>query len=156
VLLDLYLPDASGLHVLRRLKARAVPPDVIVLTGPSDTASVHAALRGGALHYLIEPCGHEVLRQRLASYRELHARRAAEGEVDQRQVDRLFGLLRGGGNTAVALPTGQSPATAELVLQALADAPGVLSASDVPTAWESAGPPPSATSSPSRMPERSA
>ena len=131
VLLDLYLPDASGLEVLRRLRAAPEPPDVIVLTAARDMASVRTAMRRGALHYLMKPFDFEALRDRLAAYADLHARRAAEGEIDQGEVDRLFGLLGRGGDAAPSLPKGRSAATATLVLSALADAPGALSAGEV-------------------------
>ena len=132
VLLDLYLPDASGLEALRRLRAAAEPPDVIVLSAARDMVSVRAAMRGGALHYLIKPFDFDDLRGRLTAYAELHASRAGERETHQQEVDRLFGLVHRPLRTAAPpLPKGHSPATAELVLDALREAGGPLSASDV-------------------------
>src|SRR5262245_36030440 len=55
LLLDIYLPDASGLEVLRRVTLMRAPPDVIMLTAASDMASVRAAVRAGAVAYLIKP-----------------------------------------------------------------------------------------------------
>ena len=126
VLLDLYLPDANGLEVLRRLCAIAEPPDVIVLSAARDMSSVRTAMQRGALHYLIKPFDFDDLRLRLTAYAELHAARVGERETHQQEVDRLFGLV---GQPVKApprrLPKGHSPATAELVLDALraADAP---------------------------------
>ena len=132
VLLDLYLPDASGLEVLRRVRALPEPPDVIVLSAAREMQSVRAAMQGGALHYLIKPFDFDDLRQRLAAYAELHAARSAERETHQQEVDRLFGLIRRpSGAAAIALPKGHSPATAELVLEALRESGEPLSASDV-------------------------
>jgi response regulator of citrate/malate metabolism len=132
MLLDLYLPDASGLEVLRRLRAGPEPPDAIVLTAAREMATVRAAMRGGALHYLIKPFDYEALRERLAGYAELHAGRSAERETHQQEVDRLFGLMRrGAGQAALALPKGQSPTTAALILTELGDANGPLAASEV-------------------------
>lgn len=131
VLLDLYLPDASGLEVLRWLRAQSDPPDVIVLTAAREMGSVRAAMRGGALHYLIKPFDYEVLRERMAAYAELHAARAVGGEADQRKVDSLFGLLRRGGRGTIELPKGHSEATAGLVIDALTHAPEELSAAEV-------------------------
>ena len=63
---------------------------------------------------------------------ELHAARSAERETHQQEVDRLFGLIRRPGSAAtIALPKGHSAATAQLVLDALGEADGPLSANDV-------------------------
>jgi response regulator of citrate/malate metabolism len=131
VLLDLYLPDANGLDLLRRLRALPEPPDVIVLSAAREMASVRAAMRAGALHYLIKPFEYEALRERMEAYAELHSARSAEGEIDQQEVDRMFALLRRSGRGAVELPKGHSATTAALVLDALADAGQELSAGEV-------------------------
>ncbi|HEY0440689.1 MAG TPA: response regulator [Xanthobacteraceae bacterium] len=132
VLLDLYLPDANDLEVLRHLGTPAQPPDVIVLSAAREMHSVRAAMQGGALHYLIKPFDFDDLRQRMRAYAELHAARSGERETHQQEVDRLFALVgQPARTTAVALPKGHSPATAELVLQTLRDAPRPLSAGDV-------------------------
>ena len=131
VLLDLYLPDAHGLEVLRRLRAQAAPPDVMVLTAARDMRSVRKAMVAGALQYLIKPFAVETLRERLAAYAAMHAQRSAGGEVDQADVDRLYDGLRRGRSGAPALPKGHSAATAQLVLDALADCDAGLSAAEV-------------------------
>jgi two-component system CitB family response regulator len=132
VLLDLYLPDAGGLEVLRHLRAAREPPDVIVLSAARDMVSVRSAMQGGALHYLIKPFDFDDLRHRLAAYAELQAARAGERETHQQEVDRLFGLVRRPAATgSPALPKGHSAATAELVLESLRDADEPLSATDV-------------------------
>jgi response regulator of citrate/malate metabolism len=127
VLLDLYLPDANGLEVLRRVRALPDPPDVVVLSAAQDMASVRTAMRHGALHFLIKPFDLDVLRDRLVRYAQLHARRSVERETDQEEVDTLFGVMRRADSRA-RLPKGHSAHTTELVLGALADAGRPLSA----------------------------
>jgi response regulator of citrate/malate metabolism len=131
VLLDLYLPDASGLKVLGRMRALSEPPDVIVLSAAQDMASVRSAMRQGALHFLIKPFGLDVLRDRLERYAQLHARRSVEREIDQAEIDLLFGVMRQGRELRLGLPKGHSPVTAELVVRALTEAGSPLSAADV-------------------------
>ena len=133
ILLDLYLPDASGLEVLRRVRVAADPPDVIVLSAARDMVSVRTAMQRGALHYLIKPFDFLDLQLRLAAYGELHAARAGARETHQQEVDRLFALVRRPTDDASVgtLPKGHSTATAELVLGALREAPEPLSAHDV-------------------------
>jgi response regulator of citrate/malate metabolism len=132
VLLDLYLPDASGLEVLRRVRALRDAPDVIVLSAAREMQNVRAAMQGGALHYLIKPFDFDDLRQRLTAYAELDAARSSDRETHQDEVDHLFDLTRRPrGAAAIALPKGHSAATAHLVIDALAAVEGPLSASDL-------------------------
>lgn len=80
VLLDLGLPDADGLTVLRQLRAVSQIP-VVVLTARDDERSVVRALRGGADDYVVKPARLGELRARI----EVVARRrmaAADEEPD--------------------------------------------------------------------------
>jgi response regulator of citrate/malate metabolism len=132
VLLDIYLPDASGLEVLQRLRRQGEHhPDVLLLTAARDMRTVRAAMREGALHYLIKPVDFGALYERLTTYAELHECRSREGEIDQREVDRLFNLMRRGGSVGAALPKGRSGPTAEQIVNVLRDAEEGLSASEV-------------------------
>jgi len=132
VLLDVYLPDASGLDLLRRLRAPPDhPPDVILLTAARDMKSVRTAMHFGALHYLVKPVDFGTLHERLTAYAELHALRGREGEIDQQEVDRLFGLMRRGGSVTAGLPTGGGSPTAEQIVTVLRDARDDLSALEV-------------------------
>ena len=54
VILDLGLPDADGLQVLRQLRAVSDVP-VVILTARGDERSVVRGLRGGADDYLVKP-----------------------------------------------------------------------------------------------------
>lgn len=55
ILLDVGLPDESGLEALRRLKADSVSAGVVMISGEGDAQSVVEALRLGALDYLTKP-----------------------------------------------------------------------------------------------------
>jgi response regulator of citrate/malate metabolism len=130
LLLDLYLPDASGLDVLRRVRARPDPPDVIVLSAAHDMASVRKAMQHGALHYLLKPFDMDALRSHLFRYAQLHARRSAQRALTQEEIDALFGVMRSAERT-VRLPKGHSAATADLVMRALTEAGAPLSAGEL-------------------------
>jgi PAS domain S-box-containing protein len=51
VLLDMHLPDGSGLNVAASIRHRALPLAIVVLTGSGDEESVLAAIRSGADDY---------------------------------------------------------------------------------------------------------
>jgi response regulator of citrate/malate metabolism len=131
LLLDLYLPDASGLEVLGRVRALRDPPDVIVLSAAHDMASVRTAMRHGALHYMVKPFDLDALRSHLERYAQLHARRAAERHITQDEIDALFGVMRAGVERSLPLPKGHSAATAELVMSALVETGTPLSAGEL-------------------------
>ncbi|QJW38649.1 response regulator [Cellulosimicrobium protaetiae] len=120
VLLDIYLPDATGLHVLRQIRRRPSPPvDVIATTAARELESVRQAMAGGVQHYLVKPFTAAVLRGRLDEVVRLRDElRAAGDELDQDAVDRL--VRRGAGTPT--LPKGLSARSLRLVADALAAA----------------------------------
>ena len=122
VLLDIYLPDMTGLEVLRRLREGASEDlDVIVISAARDLDTLRTALRGGVFHYLVKPFEIESLQHRLREYAVHRAELEDLTEVGQDDVDRVFRagtVVRAGGG----LPKGISPETTGLVLQALESA----------------------------------
>ncbi|HEY0472915.1 MAG TPA: response regulator [Kribbella sp.] len=129
VLLDIYLPDMSGLEVLRRFRESSAdyPVDVIVISAARDLDTLRTALRGGVYQYLVKPFEIESLRARLEDYAAHQAELRRLTEVDQQEVDRVFRTHSG----RVAAPKGISPETTDLVLRALGEAPADgLSAGD--------------------------
>jgi response regulator of citrate/malate metabolism len=135
VLLDVYLPDMSGLEVLRQLRARSGRPvDVIAITAARELETVRTAMAGGVLHYLVKPFTAQVLRERLDDYlrhrAEIRRTEAQQTELDQDQVDRLLATPRSG-HPAATLPKGLSTATMQAVRDALAEHPGSASAQEI-------------------------
>lgn len=129
ILLDHYLPDRNGLAVVRELRALGRHTDVIMVTAARDVATVQAAMRHGALQYLVKPFAFAGLRTKLEAYATLRHTFEGGGEAEQTEVDRLFGALWATGGSD--LPKGHSTTTAELVRQALRAAEGPLSAQEV-------------------------
>jgi response regulator of citrate/malate metabolism len=130
VLMDIYLPDRSGLDVVRLLLDEPQPPAVIVISAARDVASVRQAMQLGALHYLVKPFGFAALSERLTAYQRLQRRLAGlPGETEQADVDELFGLLRTPGLTRPA--KGHSAPTLELVRNAVAGSDQDVSAAEV-------------------------
>ncbi len=95
VLLDLGLPDATGLGAVARLSSRAPATPLIVLTGLDDEAAGVAAVQAGAQDYLVK--GHVGGDQLARSIRYAIGRRQAEAaerelllaEAQAREVARL-------------------------------------------------------------------
>jgi response regulator of citrate/malate metabolism len=126
VLLDLYLPDRSGLDIVGELGS-----DVIMLTAANDAASVRAALGHGVVNYLLKPFGARDLAERLAAYAGFHRAMSGRRTMEQADVDRAALLLRAGDRLTGAIPKGRSTHTATLVVDVLREAGVPLSAADV-------------------------
>ncbi len=110
MLLDVTMPDGTGLDVLRHVRARGAAVDVIAITGVRDADVVRQMVSLGVAQYLVKPFTFAVFRDRLEQYREFR-RRAAEaaGAPTQAEIDALLGALRPA--APVALPKGLSPDT---------------------------------------------
>ncbi|SEN15296.1 response regulator [Actinacidiphila rubida] len=134
LLLDIFLPDGSGLDVLRRLSQDRADtrPDALVITADHDISSVRAAMKLGAVGYLVKPFGSADLAERLHAYRELRDRADAlsrTATADQADVDALFSAAR-----PPAVPRipakGHSAPTLSAIHQALRASRGALSAAE--------------------------
>ncbi|WP_369249677.1 response regulator [Streptomyces sp. R41] len=129
VLMDHYLPDETGLAVVQEMRRRGHQTDVIMVTAARDISTVQAAMRQGALQYLVKPFAFAGLRAKLEAYADLRRTLDGGGEAEQSEVDRIFGALSA--SAEPNLPKGHSPTTAELVRRALVNAEGPLSAQEV-------------------------
>lgn len=130
VLLDIYLPDMSGIDVLQRLRDGGHPDvDVVAITAARDVETLRAAMRGGVVHYLVKPFRFASFEEKMRSYEAARERIARLREADQAEVDRIFGTLRT--SRSEPLPKGLSEATLDLVIETLADAASGLPAAAV-------------------------
>ncbi len=79
VLLDLRLPDMSGLDVLKSIREKCAASDVIMLTGHGTIDTAIEAIRMGAFDYIAKPCPLDELdvRIRRALERQSLRRRAS-------------------------------------------------------------------------------
>jgi response regulator of citrate/malate metabolism len=137
VLLDIYLPDISGIEVLRRLRADPTTGsvDVIAVTASREVDTVRAAMTGGVVHYLIKPFTLAAFQERLRGYavhrRELALIAERRGQLsDQAQVDRVLAASHQPSASAAAPPKGLSALTLGLVERHLREAGAELSAGE--------------------------
>lgn len=137
LLLDVHLPDFSGIELLRRLRGRGDDADVIVITAAREADTVRAAAAGGAAHYVVKPFPFEDLAARLDDVRrsrEALARIGQRAEGDEHRdavqagIDEVFSH-QGAREARERLPKGLSAETARAVLAALQTA-GELSATE--------------------------
>ncbi|WP_396656995.1 response regulator [Microbacterium oxydans] len=124
VLLDITMPDGSGIDVLRALRARSAALDVIAITSVRDAESVRQMAALGVFQYLVKPFPFTVFRERMEQYRAYREQaRSTEGEATQAEIDALLGRSTG----TIALPKGLSTTSLDRVAAELR-AGGPLSA----------------------------
>ena len=75
ILLDLQLPDISGLEVLKALRARHASGEVVMLTGHGSIDTAIEAIRIGAFDYISKPCPLDELEIRIQRALERQALR---------------------------------------------------------------------------------
>lgn len=81
MILDLGLPDISGIEVARRLRRAGSRIPILILTARDGVADRVAGLDAGADDYLVKPFAHEELTARL---RALDRRAAGHHQIGQR------------------------------------------------------------------------
>ncbi len=91
LLLDLELPDISGLELQQQLAAREAPP-IVFITGHGDIPSSVRAMKAGAIEFLSKPFGEqEVLRAIEAGIAQ--DRTARQKRLELAELKRHYNLL---------------------------------------------------------------
>lgn len=131
VLLDIGLPDASGISLASALSGLRPAPDIITITSERDLEMVRAAVGHGALAYLLKPFTFAAFRDRLERYRRYRgALPAGTDAASQAEVDRALAELRVGPDRSTA-PKGASPGTNDEIARAVRDSSDGVTADEV-------------------------
>jgi DNA-binding NtrC family response regulator len=88
---DVQLPDHSGLEILRWARAAEIDTELIVLTGHADVETAVQAMRLGAYDFIAKPCKNAELREVVAKAAEKKALRR-ENSALKEVVNRRDGL----------------------------------------------------------------
>ncbi|MFS0729454.1 response regulator [Curtobacterium sp. 1P10AnD] len=129
VLLDLNLPDAHGLQLVRALRAAGSAVDVIAVTAAHDARGVKNAIALGIVQYLVKPFSYRTFAERLTTYREFRRGFEDRRSLTQADIDQSLGSLR-----PTAPPDhekGIARETLDAVRAHLVQADGAASASEV-------------------------
>lgn len=90
LLLDLYMPDFSGIQLLTELRRAGNKVDVIFITAANDTVHIQDALQLGAIDYLIKPFKYERFEEALDKV-VLRRKVIEKGiEITQSDVDQMI------------------------------------------------------------------
>ena len=131
VLLDIGLPDASGIALASALSGLRPAPDIITITSERDLEMVRAAVGHGALAYLLKPFTFAAFRDRLERYgRYREALPAGTDAASQAEVDRALSELRIGPDRSAA-PKGAATGTNDDIARLVRDSGVGVTADEV-------------------------
>ena len=125
VLLDLYMPDCTGLELLSELRNIGSEIDVIMITAANDAEHINEALQLGIVDYLIKPFQYERFAQALDKY--LVRKKAIESGISftQEEIDRLVNASTPSASTKKAeLQKGVQQKTLDKIRVCLSAHPG--------------------------------
>ena len=88
ILLDIYLPGSSGLHILKQIRAENRQVEVIIISAAKDSLQISEAFRLGCLDYIIKPFSYERLNDALKKYLQ-KMQLLQKNFLEQKEVDLL-------------------------------------------------------------------
>lgn len=142
VLLDVQMPQMTGLEVQEELRNRGIPFPVIVMTGHGDVDVAVKAMKAGAIDFIEKPFEKEQMISAISEAfhklddKGVKSRRRSEAQVlinglTDRERDVLNGLVMGHPNKTIGYDLGISSRTVEIHRSNLMKKLGVSSLSDL-------------------------
>lgn len=119
VLLDVYLPDFSGVELLAKIRKLDIPVDIIAITAARDAKTVHQLFRLGTIDYLVKPFRFERFQKALVNYKKMWHTLGSEQPISQADIDAW--LEQEHYQVSDNLPKGLSELTLKQILMALYD-----------------------------------
>ncbi|CAJ1916494.1 response regulator [Aeromonas salmonicida] len=123
LLVDISLPDGSGLEWVNRLRSHNREAYVIMVTASCDVETIQQALNLGVQDYIIKPLRLFRIQQSLDEILTLHRRICERGSLEQSDLDRLMGKGRPQAREVRDTPKGIDAITLRQVLELLAGEP---------------------------------
>jgi two-component system response regulator FixJ len=125
LLLDLRLPDISGIEIQQRLAAMGAKLCTVMISGHGDVPLAVKAMKAGAVDFIEKPCTDEVILNCVQRALELSEKALEEGATSEdlaarlalltpREREVLDALVSGEPNKVIAHDLGISPRTVEI------------------------------------------
>lgn len=115
ILLDMYLPDMTGMELLKSIRMENVQSDVIMITAARDALTIREALRLGAVDYLVKPFRFDRFKEALLKFNKNHMKFHSVDKMKQEDIDMWVGST----GTISELPKGLNDFTMKQVYTGL-------------------------------------
>jgi two-component system response regulator DctR len=130
MLLEVCLPDMSGLAVVQTIRRQNLPTDSIFITVMQDAHTVENALRCGALDYLVKPVRFSRFNAALMRFTARYHILNSQQILDKNDIDRLWNWS-GERDWLDEIPKGLNRQTLKMVHANLSECKEALSAEKV-------------------------
>lgn len=117
ILLDMFLPDMSGIEILTKLRLERIPSDVIMITAARDTLTIQEVMRFGAVDYMVKPFRFERFQKSLDNYYKTTRKIKSLEHLKQEDIDDWLGST----SIGIDLPKGLNKFTMEQIVLALVE-----------------------------------
>ncbi len=89
ILLDVYMPNFSGLELLQAIRSLHIPVDVIMLTAAKEAEEVAMAFQLGIVDYLVKPFDFSRFRQAIQKFLHKQATLNSTEPLNQKTIDTM-------------------------------------------------------------------
>lgn len=91
-IVDIFLPDISGMQIVKEIRDQGIATDIIMITAAQDVGTVQKMLRYGIIDYIVKPFKFARLKAALEKYKIYVERIKGGGSLDQAALDQLMYL----------------------------------------------------------------
>jgi two-component system response regulator FixJ len=142
ILLDVHMPERSGLDVLKELNAQQFEAPILIISGHGDIPMAVEAIKNGALDFIEKPFRASDVATRVRDAIEAKARRGISGalsdgafpghdQLTPREKEVLSQLAAGASNKEAGRHLGISPRTVEVHRARILEKAGAKNAADL-------------------------
>lgn len=117
ILMDVFLPEKSGIDILKAIREKNFFTDVIMITAANSTNEIKRAFAYGVVDYLVKPFEFERFKESINKYKAKKKLLLNDEILTQKDIDTL--LINNSLESQVKLPKGLNEKTLDRVIKFL-------------------------------------
>ncbi|WP_195963742.1 response regulator, partial [Clostridium cuniculi] len=117
ILMDVFLPEKSGIDILKSIREKNIFTDVIMITAANSTDEIKKAFAYGVVDYLVKPFEFERFKESINKYKAKKKLLLNDEILTQKDIDTL--LINNSLESQVKLPKGLNEKTLDRVIKFL-------------------------------------